>query len=217
MTVTVIIAVEDYVYVYVYVLGYASVVLRFLGCVGLSGLLISTAVACGGPPAKMVAAKDDGVPANSASEERLNGGAKPKPVETTVDPSQPLTTPMTGEGSASSPTPVGPASGGKPGAKGTATATAKEQPPAVAKGAGGAKASKAECKQLFDKYIDLTIGTDSRFEGIPPEMVAQMKAAALSQAQSEKGDPCSTQDVSRSQYNCAMGSTSTSAWQKCMK
>ena len=168
----------------------------------------------------MVATKDDGVPANSASEERLNGGAaKPKPVETT-DPSQPLTTPMTGEGSAT--TPIPPAANGKPGAKATATAReakeAKEakEPPA-AKGAGGPKASKAECKQLFDKYIDLTIGTDSRFEGIPPEMIAQMKAAALSQAQSEKGDPCSTQDVSRSQYTCAMGSTSTTAWQKCMK
>jgi len=70
-------------------------VLRFIGCVGLLGSTISLA-ACGGPPAKMVATKDDGVPANSASEERLNGGAaKPKPVETT-DPSQPLTTPMTG-------------------------------------------------------------------------------------------------------------------------
>ena len=204
------------------ILGYASVVLRFTCCVGLLGLttlLTGSLVACGGPPAKMVATKDDGVPANSASEERLNGAtAKPKPVETT-DPSQPLTTPMTGDGSAGTTTPMPtPATNGKPGAKGAATATAKEakEPPA-AKGAGGPKASKAECKQLFDKYIDLTIGTDSRFEGIPPEMIAQMKASALAQAQSEKGDPCSTQDVSRSQYTCAMGSTSTTAWQKCMK
>ena len=191
--------------------------LRFIGCVGLVGFFTSVA-ACSSPPPKMVAAKDDGVPANSASEERLNGGpAKPKPVET-VDPSQPLTTPMTGDGTPPTPMPVAPTNG-KPGTKGVATATAKggEPPPATAKGAGGPKASKAECKQLFDKYIDLTIGTDSRFEGIPPEMIAQMKAAALSQAQSEKGDPCSTQDVSRTQYTCAMGSTSTAGWQKCMK
>lgn len=204
------------------ILGYASVVLRSTRCVGLFGFTTSLTLslaACGGPPAKMVATKDDGVPANSASEERLNGAAvKPKPVET-IDPSQPLTTPMTGDGSANTMTPMPtPAANGKPGAKGVATATAKEpkEPPA-AKGAGGPKASKAECKQLFDKYIDLTIGTDSRFEGIPPEMIAQMKAAALAQAQSDKGDPCSTQDVSRSQYTCAMGSASTTAWQRCMK
>jgi hypothetical protein len=189
------------------ILGYAGGVQRFL--VGPVLVLISLAPACGGEPApKMVAAKNDGVPANSASEERLAGGgtAKPKPAETTVDPSQPLTTPVSAEGSGS-----GASSGNT-----TAAAAAPAGKPG-AKGAGGPKASKAECKQLFDKYIDLTIGTDSRFEGIPPEMIAQMKEAALAQAKSEKGDPCSTQEVTRTQYNCAMGSTSTAAWQKCLK
>ena len=81
----------------------------------------------------------------------------------------------------------------------------------------GTKVSKAECKQLFDKYIDLTIGTDTRFEGIPPEMIAQLKEQALSQAQSQKGDPCSTQEVSRTQYNCAISAPTTQAWQRCMK
>lgn len=207
------------------ILGYASVVLRCIVASGLCGLTLSLAACGGGPEPKMVAAKDDGVPANSASEERLNGGAKPKPAETTEDPSQPLTTPMTGEGSvnapSSSPAPAAgapgakpAAPGAKPGAKGTAAA---KEPAATAKGAGGPKASKAECKQLFDKYIDLTVGTDSRFDGIPPEMIAQLKEAALAQAKSEKGDPCSTQEVTRSQYTCAMGSTSTAAWTKCMK
>ena len=57
--------------------------------------------------------------------------------------------------------------------------------------------SRAECKQTFDKYIDLTLASDSRFEGIPPEMITQLKEQALSQAQSQKGDPCSTQEVTR--------------------
>lgn len=200
------------------ILGYASFVLRSIVVSGLCGLTLSLAACGGGPESKMVATKDDGVPANSASEERLNGAARPKPAATTEDPSQPLTTPMTGEGSANAPsspaTPMPVTSTAKPGAKGSPAA---KEPPATAKGAGGPKASKAECKQLFDKYIDLTIGTDSRFDGIPPEMIAQMKDAALAQAKSEKGDPCSTQEVTRSQYTCAMGSTSTAAWTKCMK
>jgi len=198
------------------ILGYASAVLRCIAVSGLVGLTLSLAACGGGPEPKMVATKDDGVPANSASEERLNGAARPKPAATTEDPSQPLTTPMTGEGSANapaSPPPMPAPSSGKPGAK--ASPAAKE--PATAKGAGGPKASKAECKQLFDKYIDLTIGTDSRFEGIPPEMIAQLKEQALSQAQSQKGDPCSSQDVTRTQYTCAMSAPTTAAWQRCMK
>jgi hypothetical protein len=161
---------------------------------------------------------DDGVAANSASEERLAAGNKPKttapPPE---DPSQPLTTPMTSDGSATpastsgttaAATPV-PAKGGK-----NPKGPKEKDPP---KGAAGGKVSKAECRQLFDKYIELTVGSDSRFEGIPPEMIAQLKQSALSQAQSEKGDPCSTQEVTRTQYNCAITAPTTQAWQRCMK
>ncbi|MDB4944246.1 MAG: hypothetical protein JWP97_3780 [Labilithrix sp.] len=182
--------------------------------------------ACGSPPdTKMVAHKEEGVPANSASEERLAAGdrtATSSSSRVPEDPSRPVTTPVGGDasgGSASSggatamPVPVGgSAPAEKLGKDGKPLKAGKEP-----KGASGPKASKAECKQLFDKYIDLTVGTDSRFEGIPPEMIAQLKQSALAQAQQEKGDPCSTQDVTRSQYNCAMSSTSTGAWQACMK
>jgi hypothetical protein len=186
-------------------------------------LALVTLAACGGPPpSKMVATtKDDGVPANSASEQRLNSGGGPKsgaaPAE---DPTQPLTTPMGGDaagagagagsGSGAAAAPTGKA-GGKKDSKDPKLPKEKEP-----KSTGG-KVSKAECKQLFDKYIDLTIGTDTRFEGIPPEMIAQLKEQALSQAQSQKGDPCSTQEVSRQQYNCAVAAPTTQAWQRCMK
>lgn len=181
--------------------------------------------------------KDDGVPANSASEERLASDGKPKPKATAAeDPTQPLTTPMNGDGSGAAAGGAG--AGGAAGTGGAGTAAGKggagkgsgaakgptpKDPPAPvakdppgAKGAGG-KVSRAECKQTFDRYIDLTLASDSRFEGIPPEMIAQLKEQALSQAQSQKGDPCSTQDVTRSQYTCAMAAPTTSAWQRCMK
>ena len=143
----------------------------------------------------------DAVAANSASEERLSAGTKPKGTSAPAeDPSQPLTTPMNA------------ADAGKP----TKGPVAKE--PKEPKGAANAsKVSKAECKQLFDKYIDLAVGSDTRFEGIPPEMIAQLKASALSQAQSEKGDPCSSKDVSRTQFNCAIAAPTTAAWERCLK
>jgi hypothetical protein len=182
-------------------------------------LALVTLAACGGPPpAKMVAAtKDDGVPANSASEQRLASGSPPKASSgPSEDAAQPLTTPMGGDPAA---TGAGAAGGGATGKGGPKKGDPKD--PKVPKEkepkSTGSKVSKAECKQLFDKYIDLTIGSDTRFEGIPPEMIAQLKEQALSQAQSQKGDPCSTQDVSRTQYNCAIAAPTTQAWQRCMK
>ena len=183
--------------------------------------------ACGGPPpTKMVASTtDDGVPANSASEQRLASGSPPKSAPApAADPTQPLTTPVGGDPSA-----TGGAAGASPGAapaggpaakgsgkKGDPKAPKEKEPKAAAAGATD-KVSKAECKQLVDKYIDLTISTDARFEGIPPEMLEQFKSQAVTQTQGQKGDPCSSQDVSRTQYNCAIASKTTQAWQRCMK
>jgi len=204
-------------------------VLRSKTITGLSVLApiaLVTLAACGGPPpTKMVAnTKDDGVPANSASEQRLASGSAPKttpgPAE---DPTQPLTTPMGGDPAGATGAAAGAGAGGAATGGATGKAGGKKDPkdPKVPKEkepkSTGSKVSKAECKQLFDKYIDLTIGTDTRFEGIPPEMIAQLKEQALSQAQSQKGDPCSTQEVSRTQYNCAIAAPTTQAWQRCMK
>jgi hypothetical protein len=168
--------------------------------------------------------KDDGVPANSASEQRLASGSPPKSsAGPTEDPTQPLTTPM-GGGDTAGGAGAGAGAGGGAGAAGggaTGKGGPKKGDPKVPKEkepkSTGAKVSKAECKQLFDKYIDLTLASDTRFEGIPPEMIAQLKEQALSQAQSQKGDPCSTQEVSRTQYNCAIAAPTTQAWQRCMK
>ena len=186
-----------------------------------------TLAACGGPEPKMMVAnkKDDGVAANSASEERLASEGKPKTTSAPPeDPTQPLTTPMGGDPSGAGGAAAGGgaagsggAAAGGPAAKGGGKKGDPKVPKEKEPKSTGSKVSKAECKQLFDKYIDLTIGSDTRFEGIPPEMIAQLKEQALSQAQSQKGDPCSTQDVSRTQYNCAIAAPTTQAWQRCMK
>jgi hypothetical protein len=203
-----------------------------LSVVGVAGTF--ALAACGAPPPAMVAGPGtDGVPANSASEARLASDSKPKPeaAPPADDAAQPFTTPVNGDpgatgagataGGNASATPAGAggatAKGTGKGGKGPKVPAAKEPPAGKVSAAAGVKVTKAECKQLFDKYIDLTIGSDERFAGIPPEMVAQMKDSALAQAQSEKGDPCSSQEVTRAQYTCAIASTSTVAWQRCMK
>ena len=190
--------------------------------IGLPLLMTLTLAACGGPEPKMMVAtkKDDGVAANSASEERLAAEGKPKAAAPgpASDPSQPYTTPVgggdTAAASAGAAAGGGGSAAGAPAGKGSGKKGDPKAPPT--KSTTG-KVSQAECKQLFDKYIDLTVGSDSRFEGIGADMIAQLKEQALAQAKQQKGDPCSTEEVSRTQYTCAMASTTTSAWQKCLK
>jgi hypothetical protein len=181
--------------------------------------------ACGGPEPKMVAStKDDGVPANSASEQRLASGGKPNaaPASATAeDPTGgPPTTPMNAEGAGAGGASGGAAPAGKGAGKGGGKGAGKDppakEPTGKAASAATGKVSKAECKQTVDKFIDLNMA-DPRLAGIPPEMIAQFKEQALAEANTKQGDVCSTQDVSRTQYNCAMAATSVGAWQKCMK
>jgi hypothetical protein len=166
-------------------------------------------VACGGPePRSQQSMQNDGVPANSLSEKRLgkdddhdakkkgDDDKKPTPEATPekADPTQPYLTPVASGGDDD------PKAGGE---------NAGEPPTPKKTG----KVSKAECSQLFDKYIELSIGADARLEGIPPELIQTAKA----QARQQKGDPCQTQVVKRSQYNCAITAKTPTAWQKCMK
>lgn len=190
----------------------------------LTSLALVTLAACGGPEPKMMVAnkKDDGVAANSASEERLASEGKPKAAAPgpASDPTQPYTTPMGGgdTGAASGGAGAGGGAAAAPAGKGSGKkGDAKGDPKAPPAKSTAGKVSQAECKQLFDKYIDLTVGSDSRFEGMGADMIAQLKEQALAQAKQQKGDPCSTEEVSRTQYTCAMASTTTSAWQKCLK
>lgn len=179
--------------------------------------LVVVAACNSGPDPKMVAAKNDGVPANSASEERLKAGEKTgdkkDDAKTTHDPSQPYTQPVGGGGSGSGGNEVTP---GGPKEVGAATGKKdpKEKPGAAGKGSKD-KVSKAECTKALDRGLDLMVGSDSRFEGIPPEMIAQFKQQGLAQANGPS--PCDGQGLTKTQYDCAMSATSSSAWQRCIK
>ncbi len=80
-------------------------------------------------------------------------------------------------------------------------------------GAGGPKVTKAECKKVLDKYVDLAIAADPNLAGLPPDVIKQ----AFAQAASQSANPCEGDGVSRNQYKCAMKATSADKWQACMK
>jgi hypothetical protein len=83
----------------------------------------------------------------------------------------------------------------------------------TAPAAGGPKVTKAECKKVLDRYVDLAIAADPNLAGLPPDVVKQ----AFAQAASQSANPCDGDGVSRNQYKCAMKATTTDAWQTCMK
>ncbi|MCL2725666.1 MAG: hypothetical protein FWD69_14640 [Polyangiaceae bacterium] len=153
-------------------------------------------VACSEPGAKSPR-KEDVVAVNSAYEGSSNSGSDETRKNEATDPAQPYTVPVRPESSAGGPKAAGPGNGGSTKATGNV--------------------SKAECNKLFDKYMDLAFTSDERLEGVPPEMIAAVKAQARAQASAQKGDPCSTQEVPRAKYNCAMAARTTHEWEECMQ
>lgn len=157
--------------------------------------------------------QDDGVPANSASEARIEGD-KPadkaaKNATASADPTQPYMQSVNGGSDPASP--GGGGSGGK-------TSVSAKGGKGKNQGGGGNEAiTPQECNQLFDKYVELTVLTDPRFDGIPPEMISQLKGQGMAQADKEKGNPCAKQAVTRTKYECAMAATHPKSWEGCMR
>jgi len=183
-------------------------------------LVSSVTLACGGAPPRT--AKVEEVPANSASEEHMSRGGKPKPEEPRPREAETgsLTTPLTTDASQANggagATGNGGAGNGGHGAKPAkgGKEPAGKAPPTPATGAkGGEKVSRTECGGALDRYLDLAIGADGRFGGLPPELVAQMKAQGFAQAGAK--NPCDSEGMTRTQHSCAMGASSTAAWQAC--
>lgn len=154
-------------------------------------LSVPLLAACGGPE-RPAHSNNDGVPANSLSEARLSGEAKPAPTAssqtTASDPTQPYVQ-RVGEA------PLEP----------TEKPDDKKKPSKT-----GEKISKQECEAAFDKFITLEIETNPKLRGIGPEAIAQAKEMA-------RGKDTADCNATKSQYKCAMAATSTAAWQRCMK
>lgn len=159
---------------------------------------VFVASACAPPPEPKTAKNEDTeeVPANSGTDPDAQAAADKKQKEGPKEaPTEPLTTPIAGGGEED-----GPAA--------TPSTGAKKKP-----SKSGPRATKKQCNAAFDKYLDLAIGSDARLAGVTPELIKQAK----DQARGMKGDPCASEPPSKSQYDCAMGATSTAEWEACMK
>jgi hypothetical protein len=83
------------------------------------------------------------------------------------------------------------------------------------------KASPADCTEMLDRYIDMTLAADPQTKDLPPaqaaaarEMKKAVKKAEPSYAKVEK--QCQA-EVTRSVYGCAMSAKNPDEWEACIE
>jgi hypothetical protein len=91
--------------------------------------------------------------------------------------------------------------------------------PLVALGCGG-RATRAECTQMLDKYVDMVVQGDPELANLSPEAA---RAAREMKKAVRKGDPsfrrvedqCEA-EISKREFRCAMKSPTPETWQACI-
>jgi hypothetical protein len=158
------------------------------------------------------------VPANSASEptstqtqtqaKNDNDDANASATATATS----TTTPTTN----ATPTPTTPPSGSsKPAQMPEKIGGPTPSPPPIGDGGNskGPRVKGVECKKVFDRYVDILIGSDPQFAGVPKDVLKQ----ALTQSSPQEKNPCDDKGITKAQWKCAMKATTTDEWQTCVK
>jgi hypothetical protein len=91
---------------------------------------------------------------------------------------------------------------------------------AVTPACDGGKATPAECKQMLDKYIDMTVAADPALAELSPREAAaarEMKTT-LRKADAAYGrvEQQCEREVSQREYRCAMKAPTPETWQACI-
>lgn len=82
------------------------------------------------------------------------------------------------------------------------------------------KATRAQCNEMLDHYLDMVIASDPSLADLPP---AEARAAREMKKALRKGEPgyarvesqCES-EISRSEYRCAMKAPTPETWQACI-
>ena len=82
------------------------------------------------------------------------------------------------------------------------------------------KATRDQCTEMLDKYLDMTIAGDPSLADLPPaeasaarEMKRALRKAEPSYARVEK--QCES-EITKSEYRCAMKAPTPETWQACI-
>jgi hypothetical protein len=82
------------------------------------------------------------------------------------------------------------------------------------------KVTRAQCTEMLDRYLDMTIAGDPALADLPP---AEARAAREMKKALRKSEPAYARvenqcesEISKSEYRCAMKAPSPETWQACI-
>lgn len=83
-----------------------------------------------------------------------------------------------------------------------------------------ARATDAQCKEMLDHYVDMTVAGDPSLADLGPEqsrtVQATMKARRKAAPAYAKAETQCTAEISRREYRCAMKTFTPETWQACI-
>jgi len=83
------------------------------------------------------------------------------------------------------------------------------------------KASPADCTQMLDRYIDMTLAADPMTRDLPPSQAAAAreikKAVKKAEPSYAKVEKQCVAEVGRSEYDCAMAARNPDEWEACIE
>lgn len=82
------------------------------------------------------------------------------------------------------------------------------------------KATRAECTQMIDRYVDMLVAADPALADLPPDEARAAREMKKALRKSEPAyrrvqDQCES-EISKSEYRCAMKAPSPETWQACI-
>ena len=93
--------------------------------------------------------------------------------------------------------------------------------PLTALGCRSGKLKPAECMQMLDRYVDMTIAGDPKLAHLPAAQAAVVRDMKREVKKGEKSyrrveQQCEA-EVSRHEYDCAMAAPTPNDWEACIE
>jgi hypothetical protein len=82
------------------------------------------------------------------------------------------------------------------------------------------KVTKAECARIVDKFIDLKLQENPRYESLPPTLKATVRAAVKQESDQDPDVQQATEhcedEITREEFDCANKAKSSREWNACI-
>ncbi len=82
------------------------------------------------------------------------------------------------------------------------------------------KVTHAECMEMLDRYVDMSIAADPSLAGLTPQQAADVRDMKKAVKKGEKSyvrvEQQCEREISRKEYDCAMKAPNPNEWEACI-